>query len=64
MRMPKVIYAMGGVSADGCIVGPDGQSDWSMPDAELHRLHSEQTPALAGHLLGRRSTTTAVVGTQ
>jgi hypothetical protein len=31
--MPKVIYAMGGVS---------------------HRLHSEQTPALAGHLLGRQ----------
>ena len=59
--MPKVIYAMGGVSADGRI---DGQSDWSMPDAELHRLHSEQTPALGGHLLGRRSTTTAVVGTQ
>src|SRR3954447_5162291 len=30
--MPKVIYAMGGVSADGYIVGPDGTSDWSMPD--------------------------------
>jgi hypothetical protein len=24
--MPKAIYAMGGVSADGWIVGPDGQS--------------------------------------
>jgi hypothetical protein len=64
MRMPNVIYAMGGVSADGWIVGPDGQSDWSMPDAELDRLRSEPTPALAGHLLGRRSTTTAVVGTR
>ena len=62
--MPKVIHAMGGVAADGCIVGPDGQSDWSMPDAELHRLHGEQTPALAVHLLGRRSTTTAAVGTR
>jgi hypothetical protein len=64
MRMSKVIYAMGGVSADGCIVGPDGQSDGSMPDVELQRLHSEQLPALAGHLLGRRLTTTAVVGTR
>ena len=62
--MPKVIYETGGVSADGRIVGPDGKSDWSLSDAELHRLHSEQTPALAGHLLGRRSPTTAVVGTR
>src|SRR5918997_1129803 len=54
MRMPNVIYGMGGVSADGYIAGPDGRSDWSMPDAELHRFHNEQTRALAGHLLGRR----------
>jgi dihydrofolate reductase len=54
MRMPKVIYEMGGVSADGYIVGPDGKFDWSMPDEELHRFHNEQTRALAGHLLGRR----------
>ncbi len=60
--MPRVINAMSGVSADGCIVGPDGQSDWSMPDAELHRLHGKRTPALAGHLSGCRSTTTAVAG--
>jgi dihydrofolate reductase len=52
--MPKVIYAMGGVSADGYIVGPDGKFDWSVPDDELHRFHNEQTRALAGHLLGRR----------
>ncbi len=52
--MPKVIYEMGGVSADGYIVGPDGKSDWAMPDEELHRFHNEQTRALAGHLLGRR----------
>jgi hypothetical protein len=25
--MPRVIYEMGGVSADGYIVGPDGKSD-------------------------------------
>ena len=52
--MPKVIYAMGGVSADGYIAGPDGKFDWSMPDEALHRFHNEQTRALAGHLLGRR----------
>jgi dihydrofolate reductase len=52
--MPKVIYKMGGVSADGYVVGPDGKFDWSEPDEELHRFHNEQTRALAGHLLGRR----------
>jgi dihydrofolate reductase len=54
MRMPKVIYEMGGVSADGYIVGPDGRFDWAVPDEELHRFHNEQARALAGHLLGRR----------
>ena len=43
--MPKVIYAMGGVLADGYIVGPDGKFDWAMPDEELHRFHNEQTRA-------------------
>ena len=52
--MPKVIYGMGGVSADGYVVGPDGKFDWSVPDEELHRFHNEQTRALAGHVLGRR----------
>jgi dihydrofolate reductase len=52
--MPDVIYAMGGVSADGYVVGPDGKFDWAVPDEELHRFHNEQTRALAGHLLGRR----------
>jgi dihydrofolate reductase len=52
--MPKVIYTMGGVSADGYIVGPDGKFDWGVPGDELHRFHNEQTRALAGYLLGRR----------
>ncbi len=52
--MPDVIYAMGGVSADGYVVGPDGKFDWSVPDEELHRFHNEESRALAGHLLGRR----------
>jgi hypothetical protein len=30
--MPRVIYEMDGVSADGYIVGPDGKFDWSEPD--------------------------------
>jgi dihydrofolate reductase len=54
LRMPRVIYEMGGVSADGYIVGPDGKFDWAAPDEELHRFHNEQVRALAGHLLGRR----------
>ena len=53
-RMPKVIYEMGGMSADGYIVGPDGRFDWSVPDEELHRFHNEHVRALGGHLLGRR----------
>ena len=52
--MSKVIYAMGGVSADGYVVGPDGKFDWAAPDEELHRFHNEQIRSLAGHLLGRR----------
>lgn len=52
--MPNVIYAMGGVSADGYIAGPGAKFDWAIPDEELHRFHNEQTRALAGHLLGRR----------
>lgn len=52
--MPKVIYTMGGVTADGYIVGPDGKFDWGVPDEELHRFHNERTRAIAGYLLGRR----------
>jgi dihydrofolate reductase len=52
--MSKVIYAMGGVSADGYIVGPDGKFDWTEPDEELHRFHGERVRTLGGHVLGRR----------
>jgi len=52
--MSKVIYSMGGVSADGYIVGPDGKFDWTAPDEEIHRFHNERVRALGGHLLGRR----------
>ncbi|MBX3171067.1 MAG: dihydrofolate reductase family protein [Candidatus Eremiobacteraeota bacterium] len=52
--MSKLIYKMGGVSADGYIVGPDGKFDWGVPDEELHRFHNDEARALGGHLLGRR----------
>ncbi len=51
--MRKLIYSMG-VSLDGYVTGPDGRHDWSVPDAELHRFHNEQTASLRAHLLGRR----------
>jgi|SRR5579872_4146227 len=49
-----LIYAMGGVSADGYIVGPDGRFDWATPDDEIFRFHTELERSLGGHLLGRR----------
>ncbi len=49
----KLIYSMG-VSLDGFIAGPDGEIDWSAPDAELHRFHNQQTRELGAHLCGRR----------
>ena len=51
--MRKLIYSMG-VSLDGFIAGPDGEIDWSAPDAELHRFHNQQTRELDAHLCGRR----------
>lgn len=52
--MSKLIYAMGGVSADGYIVGPDGSFDWGAPDEELHRFHNQRVREQGAHLLGRR----------
>jgi dihydrofolate reductase len=52
--MSKLIYSMGGMSADGYIAGPDGKFDWTEPDEELHRFHGERVESLGGHLLGRR----------
>ncbi len=52
--MSKVIYQMGGVSADGYTAGPDGKFDWARPDETLHRFHNELARGFAGYLLGRR----------
>ena len=57
--MPNVIYEMGGDSADGHIVGPDGKSDWSVPDEVLRRFHNEQ-PRACRPPVGRRSYQTMV----
>ena len=51
--MANVIYSMT-VSLDGFIAGPDGEIDWSPPDDELFRFHTERIRELGAHLLGRR----------
>ena len=51
--MRKLIYSMS-VSLDGFIAEPGGEIDWSAPDDELFRFHTEQVRELGGHLLGRR----------
>jgi dihydrofolate reductase len=51
--MRKVIYKMS-VSLDGFIAGPDGEIDWSVPDEELFRFHTQQMLEIGTHLCGRR----------
>jgi dihydrofolate reductase len=51
--MRKLIYSMT-TSLDGFIAGPGGEIDWSPPDEELFRFHTDRTRELGGHLLGRR----------
>jgi dihydrofolate reductase len=51
--MRKLIYSMT-VSLDGYIAGPDGAIDWSVPNEELFRFHTEQVRELGVHLCGRR----------
>jgi dihydrofolate reductase len=51
--MRKLIYSMT-VSLDGYIAGPDGAIDWSVPEEELFRFHTEQVEEIGVHLCGRR----------
>ena len=51
--MRKLIYSMT-VSLDGYIAGPDGAIDWSVPDEELFRFHTQQIQEIGVHLCGRR----------
>jgi dihydrofolate reductase len=49
----KLIYSMT-VSLDGYIAAPDGAIDWSAPDEELFRFHTQRVQDLGVHLCGRR----------
>jgi dihydrofolate reductase len=51
--MRKLIYSMT-VSLDGYIAGPDGAIDWTVPDEELFRFHTQQVQETGVHLCGRR----------
>ena len=51
--MRKLIYSMT-VSLDGFIARPDGAIDWTVPDEELFRFHTEQAQETSAHLCGRR----------
>jgi dihydrofolate reductase len=51
--MRKLIYSMT-VSLDGYITGPDGTIDWTAPDEELFRFHTQQIQETGVHLCGRR----------
>ncbi len=51
--MRRLIYSMT-VSLDGFIAGPDGAIDWSVPDEELFRFHTQQVRETGVQLCGRR----------
>ncbi len=51
--MRRLVYSMT-VSLDGYIAGLDGAIDWSVPDEELFRFHTQQVQEIGVHLCGRR----------
>jgi len=51
--MGKVIYLMN-VSLDGFVEGPDGKFEWTYPDAEILRFHSQLARGVGGIIYGRR----------
>jgi dihydrofolate reductase len=51
--MRKLIYSMT-VSLDGYIADPDGGIDWSVPNEELFRFHTQHVQEMGVHLCGRR----------
>jgi len=51
--MRKLIYSMT-VSLDGYIAGPDGGIDFTAPDEELFRFHTQHVQEIGVHLCGRR----------
>jgi len=48
-----LLYSMG-VSVDGFITDRAGAFDWTVPDDEQFRFHTEQVAELGAHLCGRR----------
>ncbi len=50
--MRKLIYSMT-VSLDGFIAGPDGGINWSAPDEELFRFHTQRVRETGVQLCGR-----------
>ena len=51
--MRELIYSMT-VSLDGYIAAPDGALDWSAPDDELFRVHTDRVKETGVQLCGRR----------
>ncbi len=51
--MRSLIYSLS-VSLDGFIAGPDGGIDWSVPDEELFRFHTQRVQETDMQLCGRR----------
>ncbi|MCC2334964.1 dihydrofolate reductase family protein [Cellulomonas wangsupingiae] len=51
--MRSVTYSMS-VSLDGYVAGPDGRSDWAVPDDEMLAFSTEQLRDVGVLLLGRR----------
>jgi dihydrofolate reductase len=51
--MRSVIVSMN-VSLDGYIVGPDGGFDWTAPEEEVFRYHTDRTRELGVYVMGRR----------
>src|SRR5690349_9800052 len=53
LRVRKVTYSMG-MSADGFIVGPDGEIAGTAPDEEMWQFVMDEIRAVDVHLMGRR----------
>ena len=51
--MRKLIYSMT-VSLDGYIAAADGAIDWSVPDEELFRFHTQHVQEIGVQVCGRR----------
>ena len=51
--MRSVTYSMS-MSADGYIVGPDGDFGWTVPDEEVFRFWIDEIREVGVHLMGRR----------